>query len=692
MCKAAYTAIKKVNPDAVVLIGSTAASASSQTTLDIDWHERVFKAGVADYMDGVSFHPYEWSTGFRERRFIQGFKDLKEIMTKYGAGDKQIWVTEFGFSSNADGKDDTTHQFTETEQYQMTVLSYQLDKSLDLADVFIYYKFCDGWSRSHGNRWGWVRPPEYHKTFDHVEYAAKKVYLAMTNANQFMGVDTEVRDFIEDVGDVSSAYVTYGYNSKRQKDVIMMQSTNADKSMNFDLGCESVDMYDAYGNKIDTIHSDSGIFTFVFGKDPIYIEGNFAKFEKVEVGGSVASDAITRDAAAGDTAIFNFEKNTDKSLEIIVDGANVYENNGFENGKACLKLNVPADGDVMDCHIRVSDEDGNIYYSSKHTVNIKKSIEMSFITEQADKNNMDRWRIRATVKSLANEKNLNGEIKITAPLTAVDINQPRRFVDLEPGEEIVYLFNLPKQVNKNVLDLEVTVTMDDGSVITESESVCFSAAAYADKKPVIDGNVDIGEWNGSWIGSNEKKDYVQLLAPWRGVDDLSFSGTMLWDEDYFYFLAIVTDDIYYVNHQPSGVQYTYNGDGIQIGIDDRVDVNSVEATVFNELNVGEVPGVGPVVYKQKAYYADSPVGTVLENAEVAIKRYDKYTVYECKIPWDEIYYSGYVVNPNNNMRFSVLANDNDGDGRKGLIQYTGGIGTVKNVMMFGPLVLNKKEQ
>ena len=42
------------------------------------------------------------------------------------------------------------------------------------------------------------------------------------------------------------------------------------------------------------------------------------------------------------------------------------------------------------------------------------------------------------------------------------------------------------------------------------------------------------------------------------------------------------------------------------------------------------------------------------------------------------------------MRFSVLANDNDGAGRKGLIQYTGGIGTVKNVMMFGPLVLKKK--
>lgn len=690
MCKAAYTAIKKVNPDAVVLVGSTAASSSSQTTLDIDWHEKVFKAGIADYMDGVSFHPYEWSTGFRERRFIQGFKDLKEIMTKYGAGDKQIWVTEFGFSSNADGKDDTTHQFTETEQYQMTVLSYQLDKSLNLADVFIYYKFCDGWSRSHGNRWGWVRPPEYHKTFDHVEYAAKKVYLAMTNANQFMGMDTEVRDFIEDVGDVSSAYVTYGYNSKRQKDVIMMQSTNADKSMNFDLGCKAVDMYDAYGNKIDTIHSDSGIFTFVFGKDPIYIDGNFGKFERVEIQGSVASDAITKDAAGGDTAIFNFSKKTETPLTINVDGAEIAENTGFVDGKARLKLNVPSDKDNLNCHIRVTDNDGNVYYSAKHYINIKKAVVVTLTTEQADENNMDRWRVRASIKSIANEKNLNGEIKITAPTAAAEMNTARRFRELEPGEETVFLFNLPKQVNKTVLDLEAVVTLEDGTQITTSENVCFSTAAYAEKKPVIDGVVDIGEWNGSWIGSNEKKDYVQLLSPWRGEDDLSFSGTMLWDEDYFYFLAIVTDDVYYVNHQPSGVQFTYNGDGIQIGIDDRVDVNSVEATVFNELNVGEVPGVGPVVYKQKAYYADSPVGTVLENAEVGFKRYDSYTVYECKIPWDDIYYPNYVVNPDNPMRFSVLANDNDGAGRKGLIQYTGGIGTVKNVMMFGPLVLKKK--
>ena len=691
MCKAAYAAIKKVNPDAVVLVGATAASASSQTTLDIEWHEKAFEAGLADYMDGVSFHPYEWSTGFRDRRFIQGFTDLREMMNKYGAADKQIWVTEFGFASNADGKDDIVHKFTEKEQYQMTVLSYQLVKSMNLADVFIYYKFCDGWGRSHGNRWGWVRPPEYHKTFDHVEYAAKKVYIAMTAANRFLGVNTEILDFIQDVNEKSSTYATYGYNTKTGKNIVMLQSTSENKSMNFDFGCKSIEMYDAYGNKVDTIHSESGIFTFTLDKDPVYLEGNITNFKQTDTAGTVVSDTIVKDAATGDTVIFNFVKNSDKQLTISVDGADVVQNDGFADNKAMLKLAVPSDSeDTMECHIRVSDNDGNIYYSAKHFVNIKKSIVLSCTAEQYSADNVDRWQVRATVKNIANEKSITGEIKITSPEEIASQNKPRKFIDLEPNGEIVYIFNLPKQINKNVLDLEMVAETDDGQVISTKEKVCFSAAAYAYNKPVIDGKVDVNEWTGSWIGANEGKDYVQLLSPWRGAEDLSFSGTMLWDEDNFYFLAIVTDDVYYINHQPGGVQYTHNGDGIQIGIDDRVDVNSVETAVFNELNVGEVPGVGPVVYKQKAFYANSPKSTVLENAKIGIKRYDGYTVYECMIPWDDIFYADYQVNPDNKMRFSVMANDNDGAGRKGLIQYTGGIGTVKNVMEFGMMTLNKK--
>lgn len=688
MCKAAYPAIKKANPDAFVVVGATAASDSSYTTLDKNWHEKAFAAGLADYMDGVSFHPYEWQDSFRDRRFIQGFKDLREMMNKYGAEDKQIWVTEFGFSSNA-GAPDGRHNYTEEQQAQNTVMAYQLTKSLNLADVFIYYKFNDWQGPWVENRWGWIRPAKYHKTEDHVENAAKQTYVTMAAANQFMGVYTTVKDMIEDLSDTVNSYITWGYNSKTEKDVAMLHSSNDGAKINLKLGCDTVDMYDSYGNKIDTIFSDNGIFSLSFGKDVIYLEGHFTEFEKTDDEGSVITDTINKNAARDDSVIFNFRKNTDKNLKIDVDGAEIIENKGFAGNDAVVKLKVPADAQTVRGRIRITDESGKVYYSAIHTANVTEQLDITLTAEQVVPNDVNRWRLRAVIKNNTNDSTLDGDVRITEPYSVASMSSVRHFQALAPGEDITYLFNLPKQTNKSVLDIAAEVDIGDYTVKTKS-TVCFSTALYAYEKPVMDGVIEIGEWKGSWIGANTEEDYVKLLEPWNGPSDMSFSGTMMWDEDYFYFMAIVTDNFHFVNHTPGGIDNTWRGDGIQFGIDDRLDINTVEAGVFNELSIAEVPGLGPVIYKQISYYSGTPEKLVLENAELGFKRYDSYTAYECKIPWDDLFYAGYEINPNNPMRFSVLINDNDGAGRKGMMEYTSGIGgSVKNVLEFGSLTFYK---
>lgn len=78
-----------------------------------------------------------------------------------------------------------------------------------------------------------------------------------------------------------------------------------------------------------------------------------------------------------------------------------------------------------------------------------------------------------------------------------------------------------------------------------------------------------------------------------------------------------------------------------------------------------------------------------EKVDVAVTRKEGITIYECRIPWSEIFYEGYAVNPEQSYRFSALVNDNDGEGRRGFIEYTTGIGGNKNAKLHGKMILEK---
>jgi len=78
-----------------------------------------------------------------------------------------------------------------------------------------------------------------------------------------------------------------------------------------------------------------------------------------------------------------------------------------------------------------------------------------------------------------------------------------------------------------------------------------------------------------------------------------------------------------------------------------------------------------------------------EDAKLAVVRYPTYTVYECVIPWSEIFYDGYKIDTNKTYRFSCMTNDSDGLGRKAWIEYTSGIGKAKDATLFGNMTFVK---
>ncbi|MDD3153665.1 MAG: hypothetical protein PHS41_02265 [Victivallaceae bacterium] len=77
----------------------------------------------------------------------------------------------------------------------------------------------------------------------------------------------------------------------------------------------------------------------------------------------------------------------------------------------------------------------------------------------------------------------------------------------------------------------------------------------------------------------------------------------------------------------------------------------------------------------------APAMAKVEKIEAAAKFRSDGVVYEILIPWSAT--SFLQREPGTRFRFSILANDNDGDGRKGYLEHHGGIGQEKTSGAFG---------
>ena len=149
--------------------------------------------------------------------------------------------------------------------------------------------------------------------------------------NSMVGADAEVADSFEDY--TAREYAVNFYNSSMQKNVLVMESYDKSVQMSFYLGCNEVDLLDMYGNKMATISSQNGVYSFNVGMVPMYAVGKFNAFEKAENTEGVNADAIEKTCVASDIVKFDFTYSGDEALMIDAepeDGIEVIQNNGFK--------------------------------------------------------------------------------------------------------------------------------------------------------------------------------------------------------------------------------------------------------------------------------------------------------------------------------------------------------------------------
>jgi len=173
LLRPAYTEIKKACPQMFVISGALTPAASNGAPQsrggiaamdDFEYLEKMFQAGLNSYMDGIGAHPsgynvppqYTWEQGCEaiQKHGNSGFngacdsphhswsfrstmEGYRNIAVKYGAANKRIWPTEFGWA--AGGAFDPRYGYANdndfNEQAAWTVEAFQMMK-----------------------RWGWVGP------------------------------------------------------------------------------------------------------------------------------------------------------------------------------------------------------------------------------------------------------------------------------------------------------------------------------------------------------------------------------------------------------------------------------------------------------------------------------------------------------------------------------------------------------
>jgi len=103
MLKAAYSAVKAVDPNALIITGGLATTGDGSATAygDLAFLQAMYNAGAQGYFDAVGSHPYTFGRAPDEvdpwGLSLSRVAEQHQVMVDNGDGDTPIWITEMGW-------------------------------------------------------------------------------------------------------------------------------------------------------------------------------------------------------------------------------------------------------------------------------------------------------------------------------------------------------------------------------------------------------------------------------------------------------------------------------------------------------------------------------------------------------------------------------------------------------------------
>lgn len=688
MGEAAREAIMEVNPNAVVAgPGVTGIYQGEEYTTSNyiggkHYFEQAMDAGMWKTFDCISVHSYMYSApeGTSGPAEIQALKDM---YTAKGVPEPKAMITEAGYT--------TTSSYVQTPYVQGAlnvryVLYYKANNALD--DIVCLFSLDRSGFQENQRECGFGHLEsvfEGHERYGTYGFPRESA-LMVTAMNYVMAKSNFVKQYQSDDGVVQ---INEYDSEKWGKKFITLHSTGTDRAVTLKLNTDKVKYLDEWGNEQE-VYGKDGLFTFRAKTAPVYILGDIKNVEFAEDNSFIGYDNLETECALNNTTSVSVTNYTDKNYTIeatvpscaeVTDATELSANG---TGTVTIKNTAPV-GTEYNMTINIKDGDKTVQsldYKIKSDMPVKVELECNL----APGNDINRWNGVFKVKNVSANSALKGKIRFTSPslfdgMGDIDIGLIPR------GRTGEVEFNLPKLVKKGQYTFEYELTDSDNNVYEFSQPLDFIVATYAERKPKIDGVLEQGEWKYDSSMYADSLEQVKRLPNWKGPDDLSGRSAIEWDEDNLYMYAEVTDDIF---RNVSPATANWGGDSIQFGVifkDSGVVLIGQAGTTFHEIDVALSP-TGPSVYRslsQDGYY---PAGMV-ENAEAMVKRKGNKTIYELKIPWKNLLLPNQQPKEGDTMGYSFLINEDDGEGRKGWIEYASGIGLSKDTSLFTVLKLIK---
>ena len=674
MAKEAYTAIKAANPDVKVCVWSTAQ-------IPKGWIEESIEAGILDYSDAVTVHPYDWEDSGMDNRiknelYVQRITELKQMLADAGHPDMPIILSEIGVRNGPEFA-------SEVGQAAYLTQLFAVSAGEDFIDSIYIYDFMNdavGDEMGGEGYWGLVFNQGYKSPL-----AAKLSYIALAGYNKFLADAEPTGKIVRNKTSV--------YKFKRNadgKDVIILWSDNESESIGLDLGTDEVEIFDMYSNSKGTLSSEDGKYSFEATFEPQYLVGNFPKME--ETNAVITVDGGRKYAAANDETTFCFKDSLKRDLTVKArarDRIEIVKNDGMADGVCEITVHTGNDAEKENA-LEVEFYNGEeLVYTTKVHVCITNPLEFSANIEKQSENNRTRYLMNATLTNLKNLSDISGTVSADFSQIGGDI-ETRTFENVKPGETVSVQLNIPEQIVQRTIVANATVALDYGYTYSEEVSLSKNTAAYAADPPSLTGELDRTEWmGGDWFAADDAY-AARYITDWRGTSDCSMEGTAKWDEDNLYLLAIVEDDIFC---QDNPIHSMWMGDGLQIAVCDGEERLKTGAT-FTEIGIAKIDGADKMWrYETQTMYnnATSELKSNMEpeTGECSIEKQGGKIIYRARIPWAEIFGAGVQMSENTQLGFSILANDNDGTGRRGWIEYCSGIGETKQPSKYGLMTLVK---
>ncbi|MGI5924757.1 MAG: sugar-binding protein [Lentisphaeria bacterium] len=674
---AAGAAIREVQPEASIAV----CAEDYWPTL-----KQMIEEGIGPAGNVLSIHPYCHGQPRPEREMFlkDGGKELRELSRKHG-GPERVVITEVGWTTYegdmeylaiAGGYPRSSY----LHQAQYLIRMYLSSRAAG-ADYALQYDFKnDGPNRSY---------TEHNFGLVHEDYTPKPSITAIAFLTRLLGQ----AEYLDDLADEAQRYRLYHFDADGTPIVAAYAIEGSMDMVLPKAAFRRLRIFDLQGNDLP-IQTQDGDLAITLTETPVYIKGLDINKMARKLVMELTRDPAGADLALGDsiTVTPSLINRSGRALRqaqcrwALLDAASGKElAAGAQDHKLSGRVQNDEPFSLLAIVLSLADQRWQAHCDRR--LRLRVSVEAGGVTTNRSLEFTLREPLQASVGnivlhdgrpaiplSIHHRGNTAQRPRITASTPGFVLGDEAP--PLSPGERTTLWLRTDHSVADTAplteAEVAVHIALDSGWQRRTTHTAYLGVIPRLAALPTLSG--DWSQWQAALPVLQDKgADQRRLIAldgfSFTGDADLQATARLGWHERGLCIAVMVRDDHFFQPYSHSGA--LWNGDSVQVGL------SADGAGNFVELTVAKIGDSAQCVVTNAA-------GTDLKGTDVAVScasTGENRWLYELRVPWQAL--PTLKAATGAMLRFSLLVNDNDGQGRKGWLELHSGIGFSKDLSRHG---------